>query len=153
MALLRNPTVRRLLEEAAEAAPEAEAAFRRCQRLLPHVWVRRLEDLVQACRTLLISLQASLQQPVGPAGAGTRGPGSHRDTPAVPAHLSLNVVDVGSEQSSSSAELAARHELCDGCGQRALGMRRCSACRQAWYCSRACQVAHRQQQRQTCNSA
>lgn len=38
--------------------------------------------------------------------------------------------------------------VCAGCGKQAI--QRCSQCKNEWYCSRSCQVAHWSQHKETC---
>ncbi|PRW45019.1 transcription initiation factor IIE subunit beta [Chlorella sorokiniana] len=54
-----------------------------------------------------------------------------------------------------TAAQAAQDEAsrCDGCGKKALGVRRCSACKQAKYCSTTCQHAAWPQHKPACLAA
>lgn len=46
-----------------------------------------------------------------------------------------------------------RHCVCDGCGQKALGLRRCSRCRKVAYCSTECQKANWKAHKPECTPA
>eukprot|EP00662_Eupelagonemidae_sp_cell21_P056806 gene56806-biopygen38264 len=47
--------------------------------------------------------------------------------------------------------LASRRQ-CDGCGTRSLHLKRCNACKSAWYCSSACQHSDWRSHRPLCRS-
>ena len=106
----------------------AEAALRRCKRLLPEQWVRPLEYDEQVARCLLPGAHEQLQLWQGqPHGAG----------PAVSAALQASgdaQAEASSQQVDTSGFDAAHATDCDGCGQAAVGLRRCARCKKAQYC-------------------
>lgn len=113
---------------AAAASEEVEQAMGRCRRLLPRPWV---DELVQAN---LIDFQQVLQahltgQPLQPI--------------VVPAAavVQQQLDDMG------------RFSDCSGCGRHAVGLRLCSRCKKAQYCSTGCQRTHWRVHKRECQPA
>jgi hypothetical protein len=108
----------------------AEAALRRCKRLLPEEWVRHLERQAERARTLVPGAREQLrllqQQASGTAAARE----------ALGTSVAAQVAAVGTrEQSVGGQHRQFPHDIdCDGCGKPAVGLRRCSRCQPAQYC-------------------
>lgn len=115
--------MRALGEVALAAAGEAAPALER-KDLLPVSWVQQLEDDVRLSRLEQQGMRALVQSFGGGAGAG----------PAFDWAANLRTV-VDAEQAVQQ-ELQAQKlgTKCDGCGQAAVGRRRCSACKGVQYC-------------------
>jgi hypothetical protein len=129
---------------------EAEPALRRCKLLLPERWTVVLEQQVATVKALLPGAHEQvrlLEQ------AGRRGNSSPAAGAAVLASVAAQEA-AATEQTASTADDRWRGRLiCDGCGERALGLRRCARCKQTQYCSRECQVAHWQVHKRDCHPA
>ena len=106
----------------------AEAALRRCKRLLPEQWVRPLEYDEQVARCLLPGAHEQLQLWQGQP---------HDPGPAVSAALQASgdaQAAVFLQQEGISDFDIDRATDCDGCGQNAGGLPRCARCKKAQYC-------------------
>ena len=128
----------------------AEPALRRCKRLLPERWTVVLEQQVATVKALLPGAhkQVRLLEQAGRSGNNSPAAGA-----AVLASVAAQEA-VATEQAASTAEDRWQGRLiCDGCGERALGLRRCARCKQTQYCSRECQVAHWQVHKRDCHPA
>ena len=116
--------------ELLDVLPEAEAAFQRCQRLLPSVWTRGLVSLRTVAarmkaplRLMVESQRDSLRAPPGPAGA------------AVEQLVSEGLIKAEAAIAPQRAAVADLHTLeCSGCGSWTPALRKCSACQQVRYC-------------------
>ena len=115
----------------------AEAALRRCKRLLPEVWVRQLEGQMAVARPLLPGAHRQLQLLQQQASGSS------------PAARTALLASEASQAAVFSEQVAALRPLgrgidlahatdCDGCGQRAVGRRRCARCKRAQYCRYGC---------------
>lgn len=131
------------LQAVVEAARQAEAALARCRRLLPHPWVNALQSNIANCRSALpavharlASLRAQERGDVAAAAAADRLGGE-----------TIAALDATAEQRFASLQAA---NICAGCGQRAVGLRACSRCRAAYYCSVACQRRAWPQHKRVC---
>ena len=129
--------------EAALAAFEqtAEAGLRRCKRLLPEEWVSLLARRMEIVATLVPGAHEQLRllhQLATSRNASSNA--SSSGSPAAHAALKLSVFaqrHAAREQAGSIGWQ--RFELgqstkCDGCGEPAVGLRRCSRCTRAQYC-------------------
>lgn len=52
-----------------------------------------------------------------------------------------------------AAEQLERRMVCDGCGQTAVGLRRCPKCKQAWFCGQPCFAASWERHLPACKAA
>ena len=118
-----QPMSRGVREAATAAFEGADAALSRCRRLLPEPWLQRVAMAVGNAGPLLAAARALPQHPGGDSnsggGGGGGGGGGSRAQPA---------------PQPSHAAAVHRFSTCDCCGQRAVGLRRCSGCRHAQYC-------------------
>lgn len=115
---------RATLEAAAALFAEAVAAHRRCARLLPEAWVQALGFVIKAAQPYHQLVQAALQQQAAGSSAAA-APAPLRTFRAV-----LECMATASEVANERVATA-----CHGCGITALGLRKCSRCRTAAYCS------------------
>ena len=114
------------LEAALAVVPHLEPALQRCRRLLPEHWVRHVELQVQATQKHAAMVQGgvqSLQQTRGSTAGGRAAGGGAAESSAGAQVLQ-----------SYEAILEQRSCRCHGCGMPALGLRKCSRCKQAQYC-------------------
>ena len=110
-----------------------QAPLRCCQRLLPALWVQRLQKWLAPAMPFVAVVEqhlASLQSNDGGGRDGTSvgGSSTHEQT--------MQAVCAAAEQAGCALR-AVRHERdleCSGCGQPAVGLRRCSRCKMAQYC-------------------
>ena len=108
----------------------AEAALRRCKRLLPEVWVRVLVVDVERARPLLPGAHEQLQ--LWQQQASSRRCAS---SAASQASGSAQRAAARQQPDRTRRDLDARHITdCDSCGQPAVGLRRCGRCKKAQYC-------------------
>jgi hypothetical protein len=125
------PEVGHATLEAALAAFEgpAEAALRSCRRLLPADWVQHLERQVEQARTLVPEAREQLrlvqQQASGVAVA------SEALEACIAAQAAAN--NAHQEATGGDSRQILHATACDGCGQRAVGLRRCGRCMRAQY--------------------
>ena len=102
-------------------------ALRRCRRLLPEAWVLPLQQLAELARPLVPGAREELrllqQRASGVAGASEE---------ALRASLAGRLLQPNRTQ--GQPRQFAHATDCDGCGQRAVGLRRCARCKQAQYC-------------------
>jgi hypothetical protein len=109
----------------------AEAALRRCKHLLPEVWVRPLATTVEVARPLLPGAHKQLRLLL------QQGSNSSR---AASAALQASSVAQAAAVNEHAHKIGLRHfcaaqtTQCDGCGQEAVGLRRCARCKKAQYC-------------------
>ena len=99
---------------------EAEAAHRRCKALLPKQWTADVDGKRPLAALAKDSLQRLQQQ----------GDRWRRLTPAARQDLAAARQDYEDGQEEAYAERV----TCSGCGSFAPQLRRCGACREAWYC-------------------
>jgi hypothetical protein len=107
----------------------AEAALGRCRRLLPYGWVHQIKTQIELSRRLLPAARDQLRLLQQQAGI-SRGPAGTADVQASGAAQRAFLA----EQTEDAERLLQPRVICDGCRQKALGLRRCSRCRQAQYC-------------------
>ena len=113
---------REAMEAAISAFQHAEPALQRCRRLLPDFWIRRLECFVREAAAALPGAEAQLR-------------GRRAMDAATAAALQRQVEQARQEQMERVRSIDLSHcNRCDGCGRLALGLRRCSRCKQAQYC-------------------
>jgi hypothetical protein len=111
-----------------------EAAVRRCKLLLPEEWAGGLER-TSALRHLLPRAHEQLQLlRQGSESDSTSGSGRSRGRGTRAALLSTAETQSRAVEEAAPALRLGHPSQCDGCGQRAVGLRRCSRCKQAQYC-------------------
>ena len=119
------------LAAAVAAFEAAEAALRRCKRLLPAVWERHLAKRVRLVAAFLPDAREQLPL-LQQARAG--GPAATLAT----ALLQASVAAQGQVFREQVEALGPRREAgftqCDGCGRSAVGLRRCGRCQSVHYC-------------------
>lgn len=123
-----------LLARVAYAFQQAQAAFRRCSRLLPDGWLTAERAGFQLGQTLLPSVLARAQL-------------GRKSSRSVAAHAEFKRT-LGQMRGELNTHLE-----CPGCGEQAVALRACSRCRTARYCSRECQAAHWPQHKRECKPA
>ena len=108
----------------------AEAALRRCRRVLPADWLQHLERQVEQAGTIVTGARDQLcllqQQASGVAGASE----------ALGASVAAQAAAANAQQESTGGDSRQipHATACDGCGQLAVGLRRCGRCMRAQYC-------------------
>ncbi len=140
-----NCVLRETVCGALQAFQQAEAAFARCRRLLPHVWVQRLQMDLSTARALLPAGEAAVRQ-AGSHGASTASAIAPMPTAAWDAAVAAATAVV---QSQNPEEIS----RCAGCGKKAVGLRACARCRSVYYCSRECHSAGWPQHKHECRPA
>lgn len=95
------------------AVEEAPAEVKRLRRVLPQSWAAILQESAQGAQTVLHAAWQQLH--------GSRGTAGER----------LALLTDALEQQEGAEQAAAAGCTCTGCGQRALGLRRCARCKQA----------------------
>ena len=121
---------------AAAADSRRQAPLRRCQRLLPALWVQRLENWLAPAMPFVAVVQqhlASLQSNGGGGGSGSGGTSvgggsTHEQT------MQAVCAAAGRAVCALRAVRPERDLKCSGCGKPAVGLRRCSRCKMAQYC-------------------
>ena len=107
----------------------AEAALRRCKRLLPEQWVQDLRCRFQLARPMLAGardqLPLLLQQQASSSSSSAA-------SSALLASAAAQKAAVGEHAASLGPTVYTTE--CSGCGQEAVGLRRCSRCKKAQYC-------------------
>lgn len=133
-----------LLVEVGEAAGPA---VRRCKPVLPHAWVHVIEGVEHLSQPTLAALQAELrvhkEQASGSSAAQVAAAKA-----ALRSSIDAAVEAVVREHATSSNATV----LCSGCGQYAVGLRRCGRCKAAQYCSEACHRAHWRVHKRDCRA-
>lgn len=116
-----------MIRAALEAHQQAELALCRCKHVLPKLWIDVLQiaDNEPRIRHLQAALQGQHPPPLTPTAA----------------------------RMQRTFERVERAAACDGCGQSAVGLRRCARCRQAQYCSAECQRQHWKVHKRECRPA
>ncbi|KAL4422823.1 hypothetical protein ABPG75_009020 [Micractinium tetrahymenae] len=138
-----------LVEEAAEAGRAAVEAAPRVRRVVPHEWARLAEDVVQDAQSCLPALEqvlASLHTLKAPAA-------SMADKAAAGERMVRSLTGISQVVARIYRTSSNATAVCSGCGQHALGLRACSACSAAMYCSRECQVKDRRRHKPACRAA
>ena len=131
------------LEAVLEAYPEAAAAVKRIKHALPDTWVRPLAGVVAVARQqLLPSVQAQVDY-LRRGGSGTLTAAERR--------TALRTLQAA--HSTAGRAQVSPKSTCDACAQNAAGLRMCSRCKLASYCSRECQVAHWKEHKRVCQPA
>lgn len=121
--------------EAARLLDEANAAHARLKGVpLPGGWLNAQRQRRAAARALRPELDAHLR-----LGGGLWDP---RVEPSVQARVKI----------VEAQEKASVFPVCDGCGSGSLATMLCSACRQARYCSQACQRSHWKSHKADCKA-
>lgn len=100
-----------------------EAALRRCKRLLPDRWVLPLGLMVKGAGSLLAGTREQLQRASDSSSAA-----------GLAAIARLGIVKGATAEDAVERRAAEDLFACDGCGKRAVGMRRCARCQRAQYC-------------------
>ena len=101
----------------------AEAALRRCKRLLPEVDVERARPLLPGAHEQLQLWQQQASSRRCASSAASQASGSAQRAAA------------RQQPDRTRRDLDARHITdCDSCGQPAVGLRRCGRCKKAQYC-------------------
>lgn len=126
---------------------EADAACRRCRRLLPRLWTAALVDMRHNCSSKRMVLQTmaaeGAAEPAADAGtAGERTWQAEEVFGQAPSEADRQLDDACLERARQVVEVEearrAAQELlgsyCSGCGHVCSELRKCSACRQAQYC-------------------
>ena len=108
---------RSTVRAAVEAFQEAEDGFQQIKRLLPKQWTEMGTHMETAVRQVMPEVQRFLQAP----GTPPLRSAAQRDAVATNQAI-LESLHQGGET------------RCAGCGKEALGLRKCSRCRQAGYC-------------------
>ena len=121
--LTPNPTID-CLEAAVEAGQQALSALRRCRRLLPDPWLNGFDAALSARQPQVACAERQLQL-LRRTGNPVAAANSLRGV----AEQALASCDVSRQIADSGSGM-----MCDGCGEAALGVRRCSRCKQARYC-------------------
>ena len=112
----------------------AEPALRRCKRLLPEAWVQRLKELVGHSNALVPGAHSQvqlLQQRASEAAGASDAAGASR---ALQSSVAAQAAAFEAQREASGGRCFPHAIDCDGCGERAVGLRRCSRCKQAQYC-------------------
>ena len=122
----------------------AETALRRCKRLLPVAWVLALGHGVQMARALLPRVHGQLKL-LRQASSSSRGNSGTEARTALLASASAQRAAAANEHERISVQgdlgLCPAAVVCNGCGELAVGLRRCARCKQAQYCRCAGAVA------------
>jgi hypothetical protein len=119
------------LEAALETMQHLEPALQRCRRLLPTMWAKHIEAMAVAAQGCAARIQKHLQdwqllqqllatQSLQPLSSGA-------------ARAAEYTADADPEQTIQRF-LEQRSCNCHGCGNEALGLRKCGRCKQAQYC-------------------
>jgi hypothetical protein len=113
----------------------AEAALRRCRRLLPEVWVQGMIVELDMARSVLPGAREQLQLLQQQQQARRRGP-AVTGSEALLVSAAAQVAALREQAKSVGPRRFDNGELtnCDGCGQEAVGLRRCARCKKAQYC-------------------
>jgi hypothetical protein len=115
-------------EVAVSAFPEAQAALRRCKRLLPGNWAAGLVDGMAVAEGLLPAVQARLDVLQGARSGSISWAGVEAGVARISAAARAGLTAMATMPLDQSLC------MCDSCGQAGVGVRRCSRCRQAQYC-------------------
>lgn len=115
---------------------EGEAAYKRCKRLLPHLWVRNFESVRAAAQLAGPWLRRLARQ------GGAWAPPD--------AGVIVALLAVSSRHRQLAEESTNRALLCDWCRKAASHLNRCSRCKRTEYCSTECQKAAWPQHKTSC---
>ena len=110
----------------------AEAAVRRCKRLLPEEWALSLQHNVDVAASLLPRAHEQLRLLQQARGGSLASRAAVRASAIAQWAAAEKHIDT---QIGGSHRLEPEHaNSYDGCGQQAVGLRRCSRCKRAQYC-------------------
>jgi hypothetical protein len=131
----KSPTVSP--RQAHQMFEEADAALVRCTRLVPPNWLNHLKNIQSMCASVRDTIRHHL-----------------RSSPS--RWLSaINQQRLPERRRHAEAALQQETEVpvCDSCSHPSVGLKVCTSCRAAKYCSRACQVAAWPSHKTACKAA
>ena len=122
---------RTTLEATLAAAQQMPAALQRCRGLLPEAWAEKAKALVQmsSAQAAIVSQHLQRLQQDSTDDAGSSRAAANQATEAAVSQF-CQILDTSTEQLGCK---------CHGCGREAVGLRKCSRCKQAQYCRYAWQ--------------
>lgn len=131
----QNPAASPL--KAQQMFDEADAALRRCKCIVPHRWLTKLREEQAMCSPVLATIRHHVRRS--------------------PARWQAAIARDGlAERMQQAQQALERHEgtpTCDACGLPSSGLKRCTGCRAARYCSKGCQVAAWPSHKAACKAA
>jgi len=128
------------LEQAMAWLGEAEAALRRCKKLLPDQWVRPLQHIVSLAQSEQPVVEAHLRmlRLVSEAAPMPGSSGEQREPlqgPNMFRRLMEAMDNVHQAHESARQQVPQpSHTVCDCCERLSVGVQRCGRCRRAYYC-------------------
>ena len=135
-----SPLEASVLERLIDSSGQVEPAVCSCSRLLPQPWLLEIEEKKEVSRAALPLLRAWLAAFKSEA----------------PLPRFIDEIEQGVPFQQLQAVLGAPHTdiiLCAGCKRPGVGLRACSRCHAARYCSRECQAGHWPQHKRECRPA
>jgi len=108
------------------AFQQAEAALRRCKRVLPQPWLAQAEVVLREMQHRQMPQQLQLQMQLQLPAQSTEPVFLLPSHVLPPSMRGDDAVDISGQMANASK--------CAGCGGEAVGLRRCAACHRAFYC-------------------